>query len=155
MVFKLFGSALNLLRGANELTKDESSLMRQNFQRAAFSALKSPKVFIFGVGEYGLRSMVSIDNEWLLEITGYGLLGACGFAVLLAVPIVYSIKGILTAQKQGNSANKLLFKCTLIMFLEYTVALYTVAQMAEARMFYILLGITCSYSIKLKKAVKK
>lgn len=150
-VSNLFGSAIRLLFGSNEISIDQSSLMRQGFQSAAFEALKSPTVFLFGVGEYGLRDMVSIDNEWLLEITGYGILGVIGFAILLLIPIIYSIRGIIISQKNCNRKNALLYKCLLCAFIEYAVSLYTVAQMAEARMFYVLFGIACAYNTNLKK----
>lgn len=150
-IANLFGSAIGLLLGSNEISIDQSSLMRQGFQSVAFEALESPLVFIFGVGEYGLRDMVSIDNEWLLEITGYGILGATGFVILLLTPILYSAKGIVVSQRNSNKSGTLLYKCLLCMFLEYAISLYTVAQMAEARMFYILFGIACAYNAKAQK----
>lgn len=137
-------STLQVLSRTSRLV-DESSRMRSNYQMAAFNALKNPRVVVFGVGEYELRRMISIDNEWLLELTGYGMFGIVGFVLLLSHPLLISIKGILLSKKHGLSTARVFFNCMLILMIEYMVSLYTVAQMAEARMFYVIYVIICFY----------
>lgn len=141
----MLGSAINLIIGGqNDI--DQSSFMRQTYQAAAFNALKNFNVVLFGVGEYGLRDLVSIDNEWLLEITAYGIFGLLGFIILLSVPVISIFKALKYCHRLGNKHEEFFFKCMLVMLIEYYVSIYTVAQMAEAKMFYVVLVIIIAYS---------
>lgn len=141
----MLGSAINLIIGGqNDI--DQSGFMRQTYQAAAFNALKNFNVVLFGVGEYGLRDLVSIDNEWLLEITAYGIFGLLGFIIFLSVPVISIFKAIKYCHRLGNKHEEFFFKCMLVMLIEYYVSIYTVAQMAEAKMFYLVLVIIIAYS---------
>ena len=142
---KLLGSALNLVFGGHT-DIDNSKLMRQRYQDNAFRALRSDLVIIFGVGEYGLRNLVSIDNEWLLEITGYGIFGFIAFCMILLVPLKCAHNGLKNSKMINDIESEFFFCCMLVMLLEYYISLYTVAQMAEAKMFYVIFAIIISYS---------
>lgn len=147
---EMLGSAINLIFGG-QADIDDSSALRQGYQAAAINALQSGEVLAFGVGEYGLRNMVSIDNEWLLEITGYGIFGFIAFIILLLVPIKAAYDGLKQSRLIKMAESELFFRCMLVMLLEYYVSLYTVAQMAEAKMFYVLLAIIVTYSRIIRK----
>lgn len=144
-IFEMLESALNLIFGGRT-DIDESNLLRQRYQAIAFDELQNGEVLLFGVGEYGLRNFASIDNEWLLEITGYGIFGFLAFCMLLVVPVKAAFDGMIYSKDNNNKNGVFFFKCMLIMLFEYYVSLYTVAQMADAKMFYILFAVIVAYS---------
>jgi len=143
LVEKLFSAAFSiLLTGSGGRFDDNSVSLRESYQRAAFDALQSPRNFIFGVGEYGLREMVSIDNEFLLEITGYGILGFLAFLILIGSPIVFSMLKIRKAKRKKDKQSLVFYRCMLVVCVIYAASLYTVAQMADSRMYYLIWGLT-------------
>ena len=146
LVNKLFGAAITIvLSGSGGNLDDGSMAMRDSYQRAAYEALKNPGSFIFGVGEYGLREMVSIDNEFLLEITGYGILGFIAFVILITTPIVIPLLRIKKARRNGDTQSLVFYRCMFVTCVVYAASLYTVAQMADSRMYYLVWGLTVCY----------
>ena len=146
MFGRLFGAGLSiLLTGTGGAYDDASISMRAGYQSAAFEALSKPRNLLFGVGEYGLRDMVSIDNEYLLEITGYGIGGLIAFIAILAIPVVVCIRGSRKAKRNRNTSTRMFYNTMLMSCLIYSASMYTVAQMADARIFYLIWGIILCY----------
>lgn len=152
MFGRLFGAGLSiLLTGTGGAYDDASISMRAGYQSAAFEALSKPKNVLFGVGEYGLRDMVSIDNEYLLEITGYGIGGLIAFIAILTIPIIVCICGSRKAKRNRNISVRMFYNTMLMSCLIYSASMYTVAQMADARIFYLVWGIIVCYQHGNKK----
>ncbi len=149
---RLFGAGLSiLLTGSGGRYDDASISMRENYQRVAFEALKEPRNFLFGVGEYGVRDMISIDNEFLLELTAYGILGLLAFVLLLAIPIYICIRNICKPKRQCSTSSKMFYNAMLMSCLVYSASMFTVAQMAEARMFYLTWGLVVCFRYSINR----
>lgn len=150
----VFDSIVSILRTGNGGAFDDNSISdRHYFQSRAFEALKDPRNFLFGVGEEGLRKMRTIDNDWLLELSAFGIFGLASFAILTLYPVFFSVKNWFYLFKQPKNQRidtEIVFnKCMAITFVVYSISLYTVAQMEEARMFYLLTGI-CYFHLNCK-----
>ena len=132
--------------GAND---DNSIMDRQYYQGRAIEALEDPRNVLFGVGESGLRSLRTIDNNWLLEITAFGVFGLLSFALLTLFPFYDSFRkwiGIKKNEVIENDHTQLIFyRCMMMTFLVYILSLFTVAQMEEARLFYLLVCLSYYY----------
>lgn len=141
-----------VLTGTGGVSDDNSIAERIYFQSKAFEALENPSNLFFGVGEQGLRAMRTIDNEWLLEISGFGIFGLLSFILLMLMPLVDAVKKVTILRRLNFSyecqKQLIFYKCMIMTLLVYIISLYTVAQMEEARMFYLLLGISCFYNWK-------
>ncbi|MBN3007027.1 O-antigen ligase family protein [Ruthenibacterium lactatiformans] len=141
----VFQSAISIVTtGSGGANDDDSISQREGYQAVAYEALKNPRNAIFGVGEYGLREMRTIDNNWLAVMSAYGILGMIGYVFILGAPILKSISEI--RKRSGPPENITFYKCMFCTILAYAMSLFTVAQMEEVRTFYVLWGLTLFYS---------
>ena len=148
----VFESIFSILRTGNGGAFDDNSISdRHFFQSRAFEALENPRNLFFGIGEEGLRALRTIDNDWLLEITAFGVFGLISFGILTLYPLAFSVnKWLYLTKKRSTESNEkqiVFYKCMTMTFLIYALSLFTVAQMEEARMFYLLIGISCFYFV--------
>lgn len=79
----------------------------------------------------------SIDNNYLVYLVRYGIVGLVADCYV----IIWGLKCSLQGYKYKNSKNQYMFKLFSIIFFLYILDLFTVYQMGEQRIFFVLVGV--------------
>ncbi|MCK8061254.1 MULTISPECIES: O-antigen ligase [unclassified Fusibacter] len=152
-VFNMIASTIGLNTGTNYMAEDTISY-RIELIRIVFEGIKEN--IVFGLGIYGKRdfnffstinnisgNFSSVDNNYLGMMLKYGIFGLLGFIITYLSTILHAIKN----RNKTNILERVSFnKFYIIIMTLYLLNLLNVAQMADARISYIFIGLLLSYN---------